>query len=258
MVQQNIFISSDNANSTTSNNVMTSYFQTPYEIPATAKNISVYLRELNIVNFFINISEAKNNNKIYFTTSSSVPQQHLITVEDGAYDLDTLVAAIKYKLSSVIASTVVADFNMYGDDATQKVVIKIPTSFGVKIPAAMANLIGFVDDYTIFNSTTDVKYYYATSRAKFNPNISLIIASSITSSQIYQGQITNVLATVAIDAPVGSLITYKSSPDPLKIYQPSLQGSKISQLSISIYNQVFEPILITENFTAIITIEYTE
>lgn len=252
---QSIYISTDSqfVTKNSSGNIATSLFTNPYRIPNNARKCSIHLRDLSVVNFFQNITSAKGNNIIYFTNDIALPQKYTITLPDGAYsDVDVNNQVKNWLVTNGFTDDTV---RVLGDTALQKIVIEIKNGFGIRIPSGIHTILGYTSGYTFFNNSGNNAFYVAQNKAEFNTVLSLIVDCSLVSSNFFNGQQTNALANVPINASIGSLIVYNPS-NPLKLQANDLIGSTINNLTIKILDQQRRDITILENWNATITIDY--
>lgn len=235
--------------------------QNGYDIPLEAKNIYITLKQATVVNFFYNISASLGNNIIYFTDSPSNDEKYTITIPDGSWDVPNLNSFIKtWLINNGFESDV---FNLLEDTALQRVVVLLKstltptiTNYGVKFPlGGIANIVGFTLPHIIFNNTGSNRYYLANTTANFNAITGLIVECSLASSNIYNGLITNFLASVPIDVPSGSLLNYAPN-NPLQVSAQNLAGQNINSMVFSVLDQNRNNIDIVENYFFICEISY--
>jgi len=253
-----IFALSNSSNSQILDTVRRNKFlltpKTPYEIPLNAKNIYITLKQATVVNFFYNISASLGNNIIYFTNDIALPQKYNIQIPDGSWETPNLNSYIKtWLVNNGFTNDV---FNLLEDSALQKVVILLKNGYGATFPnPGVANILGFTSPNTLFNNTGSDRYYTANQTAAFNTITGLIIECSLASSNIYNGQITNFLASCPIDVPSGSLLNYNPN-EVLKVSAQNLAGQTISSMNFTILDQNRNNIDVVENYFFIMEISY--
>lgn len=243
------------SNKNTANNAFSITLNSQTLIPINAKNILVYCPSANIVNFFYNISAALGNNILYFTDDVALPQKYTVTFPDGAYDFLNINQVLKYFLISIGVDTSAVKF--LSQDYTQKVSAALKPGFGIKIPSGMSTILGYAANSTFFNATLFTVYHDATTSASFNSIISLNLNCSLAQSSFYNGEFSNLLATIPINAGVGRLINY-SPLTPTKIDCSHLAGSTINTVSVQVLDQLNREITIAEQWNAVVTIEWDE
>jgi hypothetical protein len=143
----------------------------------------------------------------------------------------------------------------YAQDFTQKLSVAIKSGYGVKFPPGIAHILGYADNAVFFNSGVNFVYYDAATSAKFNNIISLNLNCNLASSCFYNGQYSNLLATIPITASVGKIINY-TPYKPIMIDSSHLAGSVINRVTLEIKDQVNRPVIIAEEWNVAITIEW--
>lgn len=251
-----IFLLSNSSNSIFIDNVRKNTFSTtldnPIFIQEGARNCYLSLRMASIVNFFYNISATLGNNILYFTDDVGLPQKYTITIPDGAYEVSQLNLTFKNWLLNNGFSD--QDLTLIEDVALQKVIISVASNRGIQIPTGLGQVLGF-NNTPIFNSSGSTLFYTAQNVAKFNNVISLCVDTSLCSSNLYNGKLTNLIAVVPINVPVSSIILYDPQT-PLKIPADNLINNSIYNISINILDQNRNPVEIIENYSILLEIEY--
>lgn len=241
----------NNKNST--NSIFNVPLDNPIRIPINAKNVIIYCVNANIVNFFYNISAALNNNIIYYTDDVALPQKYTITFPDGAYDFVHINQHVRAHL--IQAGLDIATIKFYSQEYTQKVSVALKNGYGIRFPAGIAAIFGYAANATYFNNTGVTYYYDAPDPAKFNNIISLLLNCSICQSGFYNGESTNLLAPIPINARVGSKIDYNPL-SPIKIDANHLIGSTIDNISVELRDQLRRQITVSEDWNVAISIEW--
>lgn len=242
-----------NQNST--NSAFTIVLNQPTIVPNHAKNILLSCVQANIVNFFHNISAALGNNIIYYTDDSANPTKYTITFPDGSFDFADINTVLKtfFTVRGIDVTTI----KFYSQTFTQKISVALKPGFGIRIPAGMATILGYADNSTYFNSATFYSYYDAVTTAKFNKIISLNLLCNLANSNFFNGQYSNLLATIPITASIGNIINY-SPYVPIKIDSPNLAGQVVDHIEVRLYDQLNRGVVIDEDWNATITIEWEE
>lgn len=258
MPRENILLVSSYGNAQNKNSTNSAFGVTlnnPTRIPLMAKNVSIYCSKANIVNFFYNISSTLGNNIIYFTDDVLLPQKYTITFPDGAYDFSNVNQVLKTYFISNGFDPLALKF--YSQDYTQKVSVAIKPNFGIKIPSGMSTILGYAANSTYFNSTLNVVYQDASSAANFNSIISLNLTCNIAQSNFYNGENSNLLATIPINASVGRLINYDPQI-PTRIDSPHLAGTTFNYVYVQLLDQLNRPVTIAEQWNVMLTIEWDD
>lgn len=241
------------------NSTNTSFSQTlasPCVIPQNAANVYASIKQSAIPNVLYNISAAKGNNIFYITNDQALPQKYTITLPDGSYQsIDSVNSYLgNFLLSNGFSSTAI---QFLENTATQKLILQVKTGYGVKIPTAFSTISGYTANYTVFNSGATDLFYEAPNKAMFNEVVSFTIFVSGINSSFYNGQTTNMMCNVPIDAPVGSLINHQPN-NPIKIPCDNLAGSSISNFTVTIKDQNGHDIELSssESWYVVLTIEW--
>lgn len=236
------------------NNSFTVVLKNSFTVPNNAKNTRVYCRNSSIVNYFYNISVALGNNTIYWTDDVLLPQKYTITFPDGAYDSSDLNNYLKNHFTQLGYTTY--PFLLLSNNALQKIIIQLEPNYGIKIPSALHTLLGFTANYTQFNNTAYTVFYQATSSAKFNNVISLVLSCSIVNTDFNSGEISNSLCVIPITTKVGSLLAYQ--PQNPTIQYTNLQGTNINSFTLTIRDQLNRTVTIPESWNVELCIEWDE
>lgn len=262
MPHQNILCVSSNTSANNRSNDNSSFSITvnnPVYIPLHAKNIVVFCQSANIVNFFYNISSALGNNIIYYTDDANAPQKYTITLPDGAYDFANVNSVLKTHF--IVNGLDIATIKLFAQDYTQKLSVAVKALYGVRFPPGIAHILGYPENTTnatFFNNhATNVAYYDATTTGKFNTIISLNLNCNLANSAFFNGQYSNLVASIPITATVGRIINYIPYVPP-KIDAENLAGSVVSTIYLQVLDQNNRPITIAEEWNATISIEWDE
>jgi hypothetical protein len=172
---------------------------------------------------------------------------------DGAYDFVNINQVLKtyFTVNGIDVTTI----KFYSQDYTQKASVALKSGYGISFPAGIATILGYPSNSTFFNSTANYGYYDATTSAKFNKIISLNLSCSLVSSCFYNGQYSNLLATIPTAASIGNVIDYNPYV-PIKIDSDNLIGTSINVITIKLTDQLNREITIAEDWNATITIEW--
>lgn len=258
MPHQNILLSSDYPRATNKNSSNSAFgitINNPFTIPINARNIVVYCVNANIENFFYNISAALNNNVLYYTDDAGTPQKYSITFPDGSYEFANINQVLRTHF--IVNGRDIDTIKFYAQDYTQKISVAVKNGWGIRIPTGLGLILGYAADYTAFNSGSNILYYDSTAISKFNKIISLNLSCSLCASCFYNGEYSNLMATIPITASIGRIVNYTPFI-PTKIDSPQLAGSYINTIDISITDQINRPVNIAEEWNVSITIEWDE
>lgn len=207
----------------------------PLVIPKDAMNINLSVEEATVWWTVPNISASIGNNQMYITgqpQSGGAPQQYIITLEDGLYDLSGLEQAIHRELYSAGATHTPSPLiSLTADEATQRVGI-IFNYNDVSVDFTPTNtpreILGFdsrnIGPFILFPHTE-----LGDSVARFNQINSFLIHSDLVGRGIrINNKYNQTISQVLIDVPAGSQII--SQPrHPSKCNAPELADRKISQ-----------------------------
>jgi hypothetical protein len=149
----------------------------------------------------------------------------------------------------------IATVKFYSQDYTQKVSVAVKSGYGVRFPAGIAAILGYAANSTNFNSTPNFAYYDAPNVANFNSIISLNLSCNLASSCYFNGEYSNLLASIPITASIGNIINYTPYV-PIKIDSQQLAGSFINTVSVAVTDQLNRNIIIAEAWNVSLTLEW--
>lgn len=222
------------------------------DIDISSGNTSVCAVSMAFVNSFPNITAAIGNNKIYYTDDAKDETKYSITIPDGVWSLDdldefltTYQTALGTNIFELLANYATGKVGILFDATTTGYFIYFDTD-------SPFTLLGFasaqsVPDFTAVPGGNVVNYVeYGAAVAAFN-NISVVkIGTSITSQSFSNNSKSNVILQAAITAEPLSTQVYE--PRHL-IKVPILSGGKIRRITLYLYDQNNDQLLVTDDFS---------
>lgn len=241
-----LIVSSNPNNGALRRNANGSYFEVELEegiyIPKDAENVNISVEEATVWWVIPNIITGTND-KMYITgqpLGGGVPQQFVITIPQGLYDLSGLNQAILRELENAGAETNPSPLiNLEPDEATQKVEIKFNYN-DVEIDFTQADtpraILGFNSQVLGPYATAPISIL-ADNVATFNQVDSLLLHSDIVSRGILlNNRYYQIIGDVQIDTTPGSQIISKPF-HPARVNATELKGQLLRHMRFWITDQ---------------------
>lgn len=226
--------------------------QNPIEFP----DAQVGLVEFSFTNFFINISAALANNKLYYSDDALDATKYTITIPDGSYSLSALN---DYITSTQQAQVGVAQiiFSLIANYSTNTVGIQFGnvTGWYVSFSAGTCWLInGFTLNQFVPASKNNTAYYieYGANVAAYNNITSIQVSLDLTTDTISNGKGSSIIYQTTPIAEVGST----QSDRPNKIIFADLTNSRFSSITVQLTDQNGVPLRMSEDFSITLLIRY--
>lgn len=241
-------------NSRVSNNgsTATANLQPQLSIPTTATSVAIALRNSYVWNTFVNVSP-EFGQLLRIQDGKGNPEK-VITIPTGQYSIETFNDSFARESIANNADWVVngeCKLIFEADEAQQKIYILNKTTiefvfdWDVNYPTTtrptMWRLLGFnagtkTDVPKAINTTLGSIHVYAPNTAQFNIVNQVYITCSLVSRGIRDGgEYKGILAQMPITEPPGHLMVYE--PDKPAISEPSLIGSHINNIQVTLTNE---------------------
>jgi len=217
----------------------------------------IAVNSFSYTNFFLNISAALVNNKIYYSDDDSDSDKYNITIPDGSYSVETLNTYIVNALNAV-GATVAGLFEIVADYSQNKVYIKwgdTLTTWYLSFEAGTPyTLLGFdLDDFVPAdqsNSANEINY--APNNAVFNNIEAINIKTNLSNNIVLGTRQSNVLYQSIPSVNPGSVQTDR--PQNLLWASSYTLSAGISEIVIDLTDQSGTPMVMSENFVVMVQI----
>lgn len=212
------------------------------------------LLEFSFTNWFINISSALGNNKLYFSNDPLVESKYTITIPDGSYSLASLNEFVSTQQTILVSQVI---FSLQANYSTNKVCVQFSTvtgyyvHFGADSPFA---LIGFTSGQNVPASKSNTANYmeYGSNIAQFNNITGLSIVCNMTTDSISNGKASSTIYQTMPVADIGST----QSDRPNNIIWATLTNTRFDQITIQLLDQNGIPINMSEEFALTLIVKY--
>ena len=213
-------------------------FNPPFELPSTAKNITVSLQAATVWWTVPNIGTTNNTIVVSGPSVLGPDQTYTVVIDTGLYDLSQLEAAIQISLENQGAAVNPEPLiSLLADNATSRVIIRL------NYPSSQVDLTGIGTFRDILGFPAVVLSRppisnIAPNVAQFNTVNSFFIHTDLVREGIRQNSIYDqAVGQVPITVSPGSLINYAPF-NPPKISEPGLTGTKRSVLSFRLTDEL--------------------
>lgn len=223
--------------------------QPALKIPLTAHDIVVSLRSSFIYNTFPNVTTTIGN-ALYLKTTE-MADFRVFVLPDGQYDVANLDSSFQFLIANdPTATELVGTFEINANIATQTIGLDNLSadktlefffagrqhSDGKSQPLSIHTLLGFNAETII--TIPPKQNVYAPNTAAFN-NVNIIrpICSLLQSGILVGGRALGVLADIPVNNTPGSQMVYQPNASQAAISEPSLAGTTIRDISITLTNE---------------------
>ena len=217
---------------------------------------AVGLLELSFTNWFVNISNSLNNNKIYYSNDAANLTKYVITIPDGSYSLAAIneYCAAVQQAQAGVAQVI---FNLVANYSTNKVGIQFANVTGWYVHFDVDSpytLMGFTNGQNIPTSKASTANYveYGPNVASLNNVKSIQVKCDLTTDSISNGRSSSVIYQTTPTSDTGSTQTDR----PPRVIWCNLTNTRFSQLTIQLLDQDHHPLVVTEDFSCAIVIKY--
>lgn len=240
--------------------------QKPITVPPAAIDVSIECIAANIWHYSPNVSAEFNNNTFHFQYAGvDIP----IVLPDGLYGADSLNKTVQRLLSAVdIPGSPGVKFAessilIYGNVATQRIVIQMAGGLSLNVDTALPNniapLIGFTVGTvgTLVTSQYVGHYFEGDQLAEINRINAYLLHSDIVQDGIsINSSFDSILAEIQLTARAGSLLTYRPYI-PYKVSGKHLKFGPKDFLTFYLTDELNRPVdMFGENYSFTIVIKY--
>lgn len=206
--------------------------------------------QFSFTNFFVNISAAIGNNKLYYSDDALLPQKYTITIPDGSYSIADLNSYVSNYLKANHAG--VALFTLIPNYPTNRIGIQFGNvagwyvHFGADSPFV---LLGYANGQNVPVTQSNTAYYieFGPNAAAFNNVTNIKVATNLTNDSISNtNQSSIILSTVPV-VDVGS--TQTTQIYTLLWMESTPLRDKVTNIEVRILDQNDAPLLLSEHFT---------
>lgn len=223
--------------------------------PIQFDNAQLGLTEFDFTNFFINVSAALGNNKVYYSDDGADATKYTITVPDGSYSLSALNDYVGAQQAATVGNVI---FSFIPNYSTNKAgiqfgnVVNWYVHFGADSPYT---LLGFSNGQNVPVGKANTAYYveYGGAVAAFNNITSLKVWCNLTTDSISNTESSSVIYQTIPTVDVGS--TQASTPQKPLFCDMAVQN--ISQITVRILDQNDNPVNMSEDFSITLVVRYT-
>ena len=246
-----IFLSSAQAsNKDLTKGKCTWFFQTPMQI----NGGQIGLAEFSYTNFFINISAALGNNKIYLSDDANNNTKYAITLGDGSYEYSSLNDFIGAWQQATLGKKI---FSIQANMNTNQIAIVFDNVTGWYVywgAGSCYAINGFTSGQYVPASKSCTAYYveYGPSVAQYGNVKSLQLSCDVTTDTISNGKSSNVIFQSTPNVDVGMT----QSDRPFNIIYCNLTNSNFSSITIQVFDQDDVPINFSYEFSLSLLIKY--
>lgn len=223
-------------------------------------NAQVGCSQFSFTNYFVNVSAALGNNKLYYSNDALAVTKWTVTIPDGSYSFNDLNAFLKAELISQGHGTVAGTpvFSLVANYATNKVGIQFSAvdvgffaHFGADSPFT---LMGYTNGQNVPASKANVAYYLemGPNSAQFNNITNLKVSTNLTNSSISNTNQSPIILTCVPVVAVGSTQTFEAK-NILWLSSSALED-KLTEVRVQILDQSDHPVLLSEDFTCTLII----
>ena len=231
---------------------------TTIDIDPAAQDITVSQQSGTVWFNFANIKEGVNN--LFYISgqnNNNELQSIILEIPTGLYNISTLNQAIRRELVNNDFDEADPVIQLIGDDATQKVIIKLLPGSSVDFtqPNTPREILGF--DSVLLQTQGTEEFFLANNIARFNQIGSLLINSDIVDTGlIVNGKFNSTLSQILIDVGVGEQIQYNPR-NPVTLSANNLLGTKRKNIKFFLTDELLRPLDTRgEYWTVRILIEY--
>lgn len=215
-------------------------------------------QQFSFTNWFVNVSAALGNNKLYYSDDALDETKYTITIPDGSYSINDLNSYVSNYLKANHAG--VALFTLTPNYPTNKIGIQFGNVVGwyVHFDAdSPYTLLGFANPQNVPVGKSNVAYYieYGGSTAAFNNITNLKVWINLTSDSISNSSQSNIILTTVPIVEVGS--TQTTQIYTLLWMESTPLRDKITNIEVRILDQLDRPLLLSEDFTLTLLIKGT-
>ena len=229
----------------------------PLVIPRGALDVSLAVVSASIPYVNPNISPLLFNNEFKFTTTQAPAGSHTITMPKGLYSLEGLNSFLSNAFVNLGYPSNL--FVLSGDNATQKTIITYllaGDNIDFTIPNSVRSILGF--DALVYTSPVPNYNQYSPNSASFNTDTEYVLSSTLVQTGIpINNQSYNIIGTVPITAPPGSIIVYQPS-QLVWVDVMELCGNPKQNFLFRLTNQNLTPVdTLGDTYQLTIIIQYT-
>ena len=211
--------------------------------------------QFSFTNWFINISAALGNNKLYYSNDILLPMKFTITIPDGSYSFNDLNAFIKAELISQNngGTPGLPIFSLVANYATNKVGIQFSATdinwyvhFDADSPFV---LMGFTVLQDIPVTLANTAYYLemGPNIAQFNNITNIKVVTNLSNDSISNTNQSAVILTCTPTVSVGS--TQQFEVQNLLWLRSTPLEDKVTEIKINILDQLDRPVNLSEDVT---------
>jgi len=217
----------------------------------------IAVNSFSFTNWFLNISAALGNNKIYYSDDTLDKTKYTITVPDGSYTPETLNTFIVNELADQAVAPGL--FQILPDYSQNKIYIQYAATTGwfVRMHTdSPYTVLGLTvsTSYPASESNTASEVVYADTTAAFNNIETINVKTNLSNNFIYGTNQSSVLFSTGLTAQVGYV--QQTAPYNLLWSDSRTLQSGISEIVISITDQNDAAVNMSENFIVTLQIRY--
>jgi hypothetical protein len=226
------------------------FFSNPIEFA----NAQMGLVEFSFTNWFINISAALANNKLYYSDDPLDPTKYLITIPDGSYSLTALSDFLTSEQQAALGQVI---FSLQPNYSTNKCGILFGNIAGwyVSFSAGTCYAInGFALNQFVPAGKSNTAFYieYGANTASFNNITALQVSCDLTTDSISNGKSSSVIYQTSPTSEVGAT----QSDRPNNVVYCTLTNTRFSSITIRITDQSDNAVTLSEDFSVSLIVRY--